>query len=282
MSVEAGKGTATVLGAAAEGGEFVFNPWKLKEYRRLYVNRADGTKVGYLDLETLTPMPEPPGTAAELERALGGLVPGRAPAAPPVPAQTAVEPPRAVPAGFRMPWADLCENRPGQSLEDATDPSYLAGLAGEQRTAGALTVLERRGHRVLHAVPLSPRKDIDHLVIGPTGILAVNTKASTYPVSATPNTAVFSDGYRQNWIESIARDAAIAAEYLSLAARMEVTVRPLVAVWSTQGVKSDTPLLCAGEQLAAAIEAAPADYPSAWVDVVHAAARRSDTWTAHH
>ncbi|MDQ0618515.1 hypothetical protein [Arthrobacter globiformis] len=28
--------------------EFVYNPWKMKDVRRLYINLADGTKVGYL------------------------------------------------------------------------------------------------------------------------------------------------------------------------------------------------------------------------------------------
>jgi hypothetical protein len=36
--------------AVAGGLPFIFNPWKLKEIRRLYVNLPDGTKAGYLDL----------------------------------------------------------------------------------------------------------------------------------------------------------------------------------------------------------------------------------------
>nr|WP_246295988.1 nuclease-related domain-containing protein [Arthrobacter wenxiniae] len=57
--------------------------------------------------------------------------------------------------------------------------------------------MERSGFRVLHSVPLSPRKDIDHLVIGPTGVWAVNTKATTYEVTAKVDGAVYSVGYRQ-------------------------------------------------------------------------------------
>ena len=52
---------------------------------------------------------------------------------------------------------------------------------------------------MLHAVPLSPRKDIDYLVVGPTGIHAINTKASSYEVTAKAD-AVYADGYRQKWI----------------------------------------------------------------------------------
>ncbi|MHA7289536.1 nuclease-related domain-containing protein [Arthrobacter sp. MDT3-24] len=40
-------------------------------------------------------------------------------------------------------------------------------MAGEQRTAGILAGLERNGYRVLRSIPLSPRKDVDHLVVGP-------------------------------------------------------------------------------------------------------------------
>jgi hypothetical protein len=101
------------------------------------------------------------------------------------------------------------------------DASYRAGVAGEQRTAGVLAGLERDGYRVLHSIPLSPRKDIDHLVIGPTSVHAINTKTSTYAVTAKDGTA-YADGYRQTWIESLSRDAGLAAEYLSRAARREV------------------------------------------------------------
>ncbi|NVM96075.1 NERD domain-containing protein [Arthrobacter wenxiniae] len=96
-----------------------------------------------------------------------------------------------------LPWTDLTANRPGQLIENQDDASYRAGVAGEQRTAGVVAGLERSGFRVLHSVPLSPRKDIDHLVIGPTGVWAVNTKATTYEVTAKVDGAVYSVGYRQ-------------------------------------------------------------------------------------
>lgn len=66
----------------------------------------------------------------------------------------------------------------------------------------------------------------------------MNTKATTYDVRAKADSTVHSDGYRQKWIESITRDAAVAGDNLSLAARMDVSCRPLVAVWSTMNVVS--------------------------------------------
>lgn len=63
----------------------------------------------------------------------------------------------------------------------------------------------------------------------------INTKATTYDVTAKADSAVHSDGYRQKWIESISRDAGLAGEYLARAARTELEVQPLVGVWSSIG-----------------------------------------------
>lgn len=257
--------------------EFIYNPWKLKEIRRLYINLTDGTKVGYLDLATLDAVPESVATVRMLEQALAGLSPFTAAGRQTLPPVQSVAAP-AAPAAMLMPWTDLAANRPGQLIEAQEDASYRAGVAGEQRTAGVLAGLERTGYRVLHSVPLTPRKDIDHLVIGPTGLWAINTKATTYDVTAKADGAVYSDGYRQKWAESIIRDAAVAGEHLSVAARMALQCRPLVAVWSTMSVISHYEGLVAGDVLAGAVTGQPAE----WVDVVYNVARRSDTWTAHH
>lgn len=265
-----------------DGREFVYNPWKMKDVRRLYINLQDGTKVGYLDLATMEAFPESAATSELLQRALAGLSPLTA-ARRLIAAAQLGEAPEPQPSLLNvLPWSDLSANRPGQLIENQDDASYRAGVAGEQRTAGVLAGLERDGYRVLHSVPLSPRKDIDHLVIGPTGVWAINTKATTYDVTARADGAVYSDRYRQKWIESISRDAIVAAEHLSLAVRMGLRGRPLVAVWSTMGVASDNDALTAGERLLDAITRPGAGFPPEWVDVVFNVARRSDTWTAHH
>ncbi|PTT67019.1 hypothetical protein DBR22_09795 [Arthrobacter sp. HMWF013] len=152
-----------------------------------------------------------------------------------------------------MPWSDLALNCPGRSTADLDDASYRACVAGEQRTAGVLASLERQGFRILHSIPLSPRKDIDHLIIGPTGVFAINTKATTYEVAAKSDGTVYTDGYRQNWTESITRDAGVAAGYLATAARMELDTQPLVAVWFTLTVHTSSPALVAGDDVACLI-----------------------------
>lgn len=265
----------------ATGPTFVYNPWKLKELRRLYINLQDGSKVGYLDLATMAAVPESVETADMLRCAIDGLAPGASMAAPSLEPQP--EPVQATePQTIVMPWRDLARNRPGMLIENLDDASYRAGVAGEQRTAGVLAGLACDGYKVLHSVPLSPRKDIDHLVIGPTGIHAINTKTSTYAVTVKDG-AAYADGYKQTWLDSLSRDAVLAADYLSRAARMDLRVQPLVAVWSTVSVLSSLPtLLVSGEGLWAAITRGEEVFRPAWVDVVYNVARRSDTWTANH
>lgn len=260
--------------AVLEGGPatFTYQPWKMKEIRRLYINLTDGTKVGYLDLATLERVPESAATSALLAVALAELTGSTQQVAPD-------EAAAGEPAKHTVPWHDLAGNRPGQRIEGLEDASYRAGVAGEQRTAGVLAGLERQGYRVLHSLPLSPRKDLDHLVIGPTGIFAVNTKSTTYEVTAKAG-VIYSDGYRQNWQDSIERDAAVVADLLSVAARMELSCEPLLSVWSTIGVQSTGGVVSPGERLQDQILGRAGLYPPEWVDVVFNVARRSDTWSA--
>jgi hypothetical protein len=55
--------------------------------------------------------------------------------------------------------------------------AWRRGARGERRTAGLLAPLERRGWAVLHdlAIP-GTQANIDHLVIGPGGVLVVDSK----------------------------------------------------------------------------------------------------------
>jgi hypothetical protein len=85
-----------------------------------------------------------------------------------------VAPDLAVPAGVTV-VAGL-----GWLLRFRSSPDTVAwrrGAAGERRTARLLAPLERRGWAVLHdlAIPNS-QANIDHLAIGPGGVLAIDTK----------------------------------------------------------------------------------------------------------
>lgn len=171
--------------------------WKRHGKDRLYVNRAHGESVAWLDrrsgevrvlveayrvpaLEVLAPYltQRPSETTAP---------------SPPAPADPGTAVPPLPPFEY-----DLASRRPGESLQgkiDALSPgpfgrftawllrrptkadSWRAGAAGERIVAKELALLSRRGWRVLPSIPL-PRinADIDHLLIGPGGVFTINTK----------------------------------------------------------------------------------------------------------
>ena len=60
---------------------------------------------------------------------------------------------------------------------------WAAGAAGERRTAAGLDGLERDGWTVLHDVRLPGRRwNLDHVLIGPGGVVVVETKQWRRPV----------------------------------------------------------------------------------------------------
>jgi len=104
------------------------------------------------------------------------------------------------------------------------DPErWLRGAAGEQATAALLQRLPARRWAVMHdlAVPGS-RANIDHLVIGRTGVWVVDTKATRAPVRSGWWSVRFGgrklDSGPARW------EAEVASELLG------VPVRPIIAV----------------------------------------------------
>jgi hypothetical protein len=172
--------------------ELRVSPWKRYGHDRLYVNRAGGEKVAWLDRRT--------GTLhvfaeEDREAALEALAPyldqwtssqARDSSSTPVDGR-----------GQQESTADLSTNKPGAAVRDKLEelaPGWVEralaillgrrsetygwrrGLAGERKMGAELERLTSRGWRVLHSVPLPRDVDIDHLLIGPGGVFCVNTK----------------------------------------------------------------------------------------------------------
>jgi hypothetical protein len=105
-----------------------------------------------------------------------------------------------------------------------SDPErWLRGAAGEVATAAILDGLNSRRWVVLHdlRIPRS-RANIDHLVIGPTGVWVVDTKATRANISASFGSVYFGD--RQLDTRPLRWEASVVEE------RLGVSVRPIVAV----------------------------------------------------
>ncbi len=78
----------------------------------------------------------------------------------------------------------LQKRKPGQTLKEKVIKynkndisfTYKLGIAGEEFTAKILEGLGSE-YKILHSIPFSGhKKDIDHIVIGPTGIYMINSK----------------------------------------------------------------------------------------------------------
>jgi Nuclease-related domain len=135
--------------------------------------------------------------------------------------------------------------------------SRMAGILGEEWTSGELRTLAKRGWYVVNHVMLV-HVDIDHVVLGPGGFLAVETK------------------YRSDWSNVPAAEHAVwatrarhSARDLQVRLRSTRPVRPLVALWG-DGVNEAFPapcerdgvLFCAGHDLRDVVTALPAEVPA--------------------
>ncbi|MFE4373267.1 nuclease-related domain-containing protein [Streptomyces sp. NPDC056835] len=167
---------------------------------RLYVTLRDGTTVAWYDKDT--------GRVSVLSGA--GRDEVLSALAPYLTGEVAVGPPRVpTPADLDRlslhPDDDLAPNRPGEALHaelDAPRAAPSGRSSGSHRSSGSsssllwrrwrqdprqaellaqetvgdrLDRLEDAGWRVLHSIPLPGAARIDHLAIGPAGVLAVRT-----------------------------------------------------------------------------------------------------------
>jgi hypothetical protein len=107
--------------------------------------------------------------------------------------------------------------------------------AAQRRTVRQLARMERRGYRAVHCVPIPDSDDqIDHLVVGPAGVLAIDSEAWDRRVP------VRTSSHRQLWhgstnmkdrLEHARWESEQAAELLSGELGRPVSVRPAMAVY---------------------------------------------------
>ncbi len=150
-----------------------------------------------------------------------------------------------------LPWIDLASNRPGQSvLEQADqlyadwrqqpllrrlltrrdDRSWRLGAAGEELVARRLTKLGE-AYQILHSIPIGNRQSgIDHLVIGPGGIFAVNTKSHAGKSIWVRDETVLINGQRVHHVRNSRFETDRVARILSELMGYDVPVTGLVLV----------------------------------------------------
>lgn len=101
------------------------------------------------------------------------------------------------------------------------------GGTAEQWTAKALLRLDRRNYTVLHHL-IGPGFDVDHVVVGRRGVLAVETKWTGSMLPALPGGHLA--GVKPSWIRQAHRSRRWVEERLT-AAGFDLPVTPVLVLW---------------------------------------------------
>ncbi len=114
-------------------------------------------------------------------------------------------------------------------------PAWRRPSVAERRTEAQLRKLERGGYRTLHARAI-PNSDaqIDHLVVGPTGVYAVDSEKwdRRLPVRVQNHRKLFHGPFNQKPRLDEARwEASQASELISKALGREIIVVPSLAIY---------------------------------------------------
>ncbi|MDB1086453.1 nuclease-related domain-containing protein [Streptomyces sp. ACA25] len=279
--------------------ELSVSTWKRYGHNRLYVNRADGEKLAWLDRDTgkLNLLDE-----RYRDRVLDALAPYLAGTSRSTSAQDA-GPPRV--GTSQVPLAaedDLAANRPGEAMLaklNEVAPGLLRllasmplgrrseaygwrrGLAGERKVGAELERLVRKDWRVLHSIPLPRDVDIDHLLIGPGGVFCINTKHHRGARIWVGEDSVKIGGQSYPYVRKSRAEARRASSALTRACGFPVDVRPVLAFVGVEKL-TVAPTLHGVHVVRhkdfSAFKRATGVWVAADVERIYAAARSRRTW----
>jgi hypothetical protein len=122
-----------------------------------------------------------------------------------------------------------------RARSNSTVPAWRRASVAERRTEAQLRKLERLGYRTLHAraIPNSEAQ-IDHLVVGPTGVYAVDSEKwdKRLPVRVQMGKKLFHGPFDQKARLNEAKwEASQAGELISRSFGREVSVVPSLAIY---------------------------------------------------
>ncbi len=196
---------------------------------------------------------------------------------------------------------DLARNRPGSSAQAAArthttwwrqvgramgmrtkDQAWRIGAEGEEIVARTLSWARLFGWRALHAVPVGGRgSDIDHVLIGPAGVITLNTKHHRGKKVRVKGDVVFVGKDAKKYGQASRYEATRAAKLLSAAARRGVPVQSAVVIVGARSVWGSR---------SAGVDVMPKSHLLVWlllqrrtlkraeIDDLYELARRSTTW----
>lgn len=158
--------------------------------------------------------------------------------------------------------------------------AWRLGAEGEEAVGAQLAKLPD-AWVVVHDLPLSSSgANLDHLVIGPAGIFALNTKNLTGRVWVGER-AVMVNGDRHPYLHVSRSEARTTAQILGAAAGLEVSAHPVLVIMCHElTVRAQPPdvTVLTRRQLVKWLRARPAVLTPEEVQRIAAAARRADSW----
>ena len=293
--------------------------WRRYGHDRTYVETApDGLPLGYRDNKTGDLVPTSADTVAELSRwaksSEGPGVPSqevagavRASEHEPVESDASIS----LDELMAVPWEDLSVNEAGQAARAKADKelaerrarlgrfrtwagrvldvhtderAWRVGAAAEETVGRELESLRDSGWRVLHSVTVGAgSSDIDHVLIGPGGVITVNSKHHPNGNVWVIRNQVRVNGQYVPYLRNSRHEASRAARVLSQAVGFSVLTTPFLIFRLGDGrltMKEDPldVLILRATKAAKAIRARSGILNVGEIEQIYEAARRSTTW----
>ena len=291
--------------------------WKRFGKDRVYANAADGTRLGFRDLtadEVVLEAGAPPEVADALRAWTEGGAPASAPVPEASPATASGDDAASAPATpSAEDWVDLAAHAPGEltrarakaewerekrvgtvfavmarAVNVHTDErAWRKGAEGEERVGPVLDRLAKRGWRTLHSIPVGENSDIDHLAIGPGGVVLVNTKHHPGAKITITKYGVTINGSKTEHVKQVREQAKRAHTLLNASGAQVDTVLPCVAIYNGGMLAPDTTiagkpsgvLVVTNWNIGTNLKRLDPVLSESDVDRIFEIARRSTTWT---
>jgi len=159
--------------------------------------------------------------------------------------------------------------------------AWRRGAEGEEEVAWRLRKLGD-GWRILHSVPIGTGEtDIDHVVIGPPGVFALNTKNHLGKRVTVYEKAIYVSGTKQPYLAKSRAEGKRATKILSNACNFPVTVTPMLVIMANEldvkGHPTDVHVVARKRVANWLANQAPRLEP-AEIESIYAAARSRSTW----
>lgn len=301
-------------------GEISVTRWKRFGHHRGYATASDGTTLGWIDVSTGAVEIEDGAERATTEAALIAwreqVIAETSAAAPPPGVADVPSPETIVASPLVEPeqgWVDLADNVPGQGVRqkaaeewerqkrigtflavmgrvvdaDTEERAWRKGAEGEEVIGAALEKMRKRGWRILHSIPTGEESDIDHLAIGPGGVVLFNSKRHKNAKIQVKRGGIYINGGQTTHVLQMRNQVKSATKKLSKALGRPVQIQGCIAIHNgginapdvTFSHHFDDVWVASRWNVNNALKRADRVLTDDEVEEIYNVARRSTTWT---